>query len=141
MSSRRDGREAAVQFLFSQDIAGERDLQALADFWKMRETAPAARKFAIPLIEGVLAHLDALDERIRAHTTNYHIERIAFVDRNILRLAVYEMFHRNDIPPVVSINEAIELARALGGEESWRFVNGILDRIKLDLTRPLRTSS
>ncbi len=63
------------------------------------------------------------------------------VDRNILRLAIYEMLHRHDIPPVVSINEAIEIAKRFGTEESSRFVNGILDRVKLDLTRPLRTAA
>ena len=63
------------------------------------------------------------------------------VDRNILRLAIYEMLHRDDIPPVVSINEAIEIAKRFGTEESSRFVNGILDRVKLDLTRPLRTAA
>ena len=63
------------------------------------------------------------------------------MDRNVLRLAIYEMLHRDDIPPVVSINEAIEIARRFGSEESSRFVNGILDRVKLDLTRPLRTAA
>jgi len=141
MSMRREGREAAVQYLFSQDLGGERDLEGLTAFWQMRETSGGAKKFATPLVEGVLAHWEELDERIRASTTNYQLERIACVDRNVLRLAIYEMFYRNDIPPVVSINEAIEVARSLGGEESWRFVNGVLDRIKVTLTRPLRTAS
>jgi len=140
-SSRRDGREATVQFLFSQDASGEPDMRELIHFWKIRETAGPARKFAQPLIEGVLGNLESIDAKIGQYTTNYDFNRIARVDRNILRLAVYEMFHRNDIPPVVSINEAIELAKSLGGEESFRFVNGVLDKIKLELKRPLRTSS
>jgi len=141
MSSRREAREAVVQFLFSQDIHGEADMNALRDFWKMREAKGPARKFAEPLVEGVPAHVAELDAKIAQYTLNYDLKRIATVDRNILRLAVYEMFHRPDIPPVVSINEAIELAKSLGGEESSRFVNGVLDKIKLELKRPLRTSS
>ncbi|MGH8100666.1 MAG: transcription antitermination factor NusB, partial [Chthoniobacterales bacterium] len=89
-------------------------------------------------IEGMIAHLPEIDERIRRYSENFDLNRIAAVDRNILRLAIYEMLHRDDIPPVVSINEAIELAKTFGGAESGRFVNGILDRVRKDLTRPLR---
>ena len=79
-----------------------------------------------------------MDARIKACSQNWDFLRIAVVDRNILRLAIYEMFFRPDIPPVVSINEAIELAKKFSTEESGAFVNGILDRVKLDLTRSLR---
>ena len=85
-------------------------------------------------------HQAETDERISRYTENYELGRLAVVDRNILRLAIYEMLHRPDIPPVVSINEAIEIAKRFGTEESSRFVNGILDRVKLDLKRPLRTA-
>jgi N utilization substance protein B len=96
------------------------------------------REFAQPLIEGMVAHLPEIDERIRRYCENYEFRRISAVDRNVLRLGIYEMFFRSDIPPVVSINEAIELAKEFGGPDSWRFVNGILDRVKDDLSRPLR---
>lgn len=86
----------------------------------------------------MIAHLPEIDERIRRYCDNYDIRRISAVDRNVLRLAIYEMLYREDIPPVVSINEAIELAKLLGGGDSGRFVNGILDRVKEDLSRPLR---
>ena len=86
----------------------------------------------------MVAHLPEIDERIRRYCENYEFHRISAVDRNVLRLAIYEMLYRDDIPPVVSINEAIELAKTFGGAESGRFVNGILDRVKNDLTRPLR---
>jgi transcription antitermination protein NusB len=86
----------------------------------------------------MVAHLPEIDERIRRYCENYEFHRISAVDRNVLRLAIYEMLYRDDIPPVVSINEAIELAKTFGGGESSRFVNGILDRVKNDLTRPLR---
>jgi len=86
----------------------------------------------------MVVHLQEIDERIRRYCENYEFHRISAVDRNVLRLAIYEMLYRDDIPPVVSINEAIELAKTFGGAESGRFVNGILDRVKNDLTRPLR---
>ncbi len=96
------------------------------------------REFAQPIIEGMVAHLPDIDERIRRYCENYEFRRISPVDRNVLRLAIYEMLYRDDIPPVVSINEAIELAKAYGGADSGRFVNGILDRIRKDLDRPAR---
>jgi transcription antitermination protein NusB len=86
----------------------------------------------------MVAHLPEIDERIRRYCENYEFRRISAVDRNVLRLAIYEMLYRDDIPPVVSINEAIELAKAYGGADSGRFVNGILDRIRKDLDRPAR---
>jgi transcription antitermination factor NusB len=86
----------------------------------------------------MIAHLPEIDERIQRYCENYEFHRISAVDRNVLRLAIYEMLYRDDIPPVVSINEAIELAKTFGGAESGRFVNGILDRVKDDLKRPLR---
>src|SRR6266478_125018 len=81
---------------------------------------------------------DKIDERIRRYCENYEFRRISAVDRSVLRLAIYEMLYRDDIPPVVSINEAIELAKTFGGAESGGFVNGILDRVRKDLTRPAR---
>ncbi len=99
------------------------------------------REFAQPLIDGMIAHLPEIDDRIRKYCENYDFRRISAVDRNVLRLAIYEMLYRDDIPPVVSINEAIELAKTFGGPDSGRFVNGILDRVKGDLTRPLREAA
>jgi len=99
------------------------------------------QQFAQPLIEGMLAHLPEIDERIRRYCENYEFRRISAVDRNVLRLGIYEMFYRDDIPPVVSINEAIDLAKEFGGADSGRFVNGILDRAKDDLARPLREAA
>jgi N utilization substance protein B len=89
----------------------------------------------------MIAHLAEIDDRIRKYSDNYDFHRISAVDRNVLRLAIHEMLHRDDIPPVVSINEAIELAKTFGGPDSSRFVNGILDRVKDDLTRPLREAA
>src|SRR5512133_2576002 len=110
----------------------------MEDFWEFLPTKPRVREFAQPLIDGMNAHLAEIDERIRRYAENYEFRRIAAVDRNVLRLAIYEMLFRDDIPPVVSINEAIELAKKFGGAESGRFVNGILDRVRKELTRPAR---
>jgi N utilization substance protein B len=89
----------------------------------------------------MIAHLPEIDDRVRRYCENYEFHRISAVDRNVLRLAIYEMLFRDDIPPVVSINEAIELAKMFGGPDSGRFVNGILDRVKDDLSRPLREAA
>ena len=139
MGKRREGREAAVQFLVYCDLNQGAGVASAAEFWELRPAGKSIRDFAVPLVEGVLQHRSETDERISRYTENYELGRLAVVDRNILRLAIYEMLHRHDIPPVVSINEAIEIAKRFGTEESSRFVNGILDRVKLDLTRPLRT--
>ena len=129
-----------MQFLVFCDLNHGAGTAAAAEFWDLRPASKPIRDFALPLVEGVLAHRVETDERITRYTENYELGRLAVVDRNILRLAIYEMLHRPDIPPVVSINEAIEIAKRFGSEESSRFVNGILDRVKLDLKRPLRTA-
>lgn len=141
MSKRREGRETAVQFLYQQDIHGDRAINLHADFWVFRETKASVREFAENLIAGVNKNLTSIDARIVKYVENFGLERLAAVDRNILRLAIHEMFHCPETPPVVAINEAIEIARKFGGEDSSRFVNGVLDRIKGELTRPLREAS
>lgn len=138
MAKRRIGREWAVQFLFQNDFNPghlERELQA---FWKQQNVAERNRSFAEELISGVLEHREELDVRIRRYADNWDIHRLNAVDRNVLRLALYEMLHRPDIPPVVSINEAVDLAKRFSSNESGSFVNGILDRASQDLLRPRR---
>ncbi len=138
MGKRRNARQAAVQFHFWRDLQGGDAPEKMDDFWDFCPAKPSVREFAQPLIDGMVAHLPEIDERIARYCENYDFRRIAPVDRNVLRLAIFEMLHRDDIPPVVSINEAIELAKTFGGPDSGRFVNGILDRVKDDLSRPLR---
>jgi N utilization substance protein B len=163
MGKRREARERAVQFLFQHDLSPPEDLQrALNEFWDTQRAAAIAddkgpahwgqpielppptadeaeeRVFAEPLIRGVLEHRDALDEHIKKHVKNWEIHRIAAVDRNIMRLAIYEMLHRDDIPPVVSINEAVDIAKKFSTQDSGKFVNGVLDKIKGELMRPAR---
>jgi N utilization substance protein B len=163
MGTRREARERAVQFLFQHDLNPADDLdQALELFWQAQQLVAltdkerraalesgadfppptpqqaAIRLFAEPLIRGVVEHQPQIDELICQHVKNWELRRIAAVDRNILRLAIFEMQHRDDIPPVVSINEAVDIAKRFSTEESGKFVNGILDKIKGELLRPAR---
>jgi N utilization substance protein B len=138
MGKRRKAREAAVQYHFWRDLQHGETPQVIGEFWDFLPVKTSVREFAQPLIEGMVEHLPEIDERICRYCENYEFRRIAPVDRNVLRLAIYEMLYREDIPPVVSINEAIELAKTFGGPDSGRFVNGILDRVRKDLTRPSR---
>ena len=127
-----------MQYLYQLDIHGDLRLDLSDDFWSIRESNPGMKEFAENLIRGVVEHREEVDARIAKVLQNFSFERLNMVDRNILRLAVYEMFYNMDVPPVVAINEGIELAKAFGGEDSGKFVNGLLDKIKLDVTRPLR---
>ncbi len=142
MGIRHDSRELALQFLYQQDVNSRYpgDVEkAFTDFWKMEEHDSTVRAFAETLAKSVVQHREELDLKIKAYAKNWDFHRIAVVDRNILRLAIYELLFREDIPPVVSINEAIELAKKFSTEDSGRFVNGILDRVKMELSRPLRS--
>jgi len=141
MSRRREGREAAIQYLYQLDAHGERRLDLRTDFWELRDSPEPVRLFAEQLINGVNQHVTEIDERLARHLQNFIISRLNMVDRNILRLAVYEMFFCPETPPIVAINEGIDAAKRFGGEESGRFVNGVLDKIKTELTRPLRTAN
>ena len=127
-----------MQYHFWRDMQHGDAPEKMDEFWDFCPATPRVRAFAQPLIDGMIAHLPEIDERIRRYCENYDLRRISAVDRSVLRLAIYEMLYRDDIPPVVSINEAIELAKMFGGGDSGRFVNGILDRVKDDLSRPLR---
>ena len=139
MGIRREGREAAIQFLYQRDLGGGAGVADLQEFYAFRGLSPAARRFCEGLVRGVLEHTGDVDEALRSHSQNYELERLSAVDRNILRLAIHEMLFCSDIPPVVSINEAIDIAKKYGTEESGRFVNGVLDKIKATLKRPDRT--
>lgn len=141
MGNRREGREAAVQYLYHHDLNHGENSGTTEDFWELRPAKPDVRQFALRLVAGVQENLAAIDDRIARYAENYQVNRMLAVDRNILRLAIFEMNFSRDVPPIVAINEAIEIAKKFGAEESSRFVNGVLDRAKLDLARPLRTAS
>jgi len=142
MGLRRDGREAAVQFLYQMDAhKPEKFEEALAEFWRQNEEPKTVQDFTNDLLRGIVPKLPEIDAKIRTLADNWDFERLAVVDRNVLRLAVYEMLHRPEIPPVVSINEAIEIAKKFSTAESGKFVNGLLDRVKNELLRPARHAS
>ena len=140
MGARREGREAAVQFLYQRDLNTGTNAETVEEFWALRPATKRVRDFGMAIAEGVLAHQADIDERIRQTASNYDLHRIAAVDRNILRMAIFEMLFCPEVPPVVSINEAIEIAKRFGSDESGRFVNGILDRIRGGLPRPARAA-
>lgn len=109
----------------------------LEEFWRGHIVPPEVRAFAISLVKGAMEHAAELDRLIQDNAAHWSLARIAPVERNILRLAAYELLYREDIPERVAINEAIELAKTYGSEESGAFVNGILDQIRLRLkTQP-----
>src|SRR5882672_9546270 len=135
MGSRRKARECALQMLFAADIAGAVPEEVLRTYWQElgdADTEEVAREFATRLAAGTLANLGALDERIRSRAEHWRIPRMAIVDRNILRLAVYEFLYE-PTPRTVAINEALEIARRFSTYEATQFINGILDAIKRDL--------
>jgi len=138
MAMRRHAREWAVQFLFQRDFNAENLERAFADFWSDKRADPKLKQFAEDLIRGVLDHQADLDAKIQSYAEHWDVKRMNAVDRNVIRLALYEMLYRADIPPVVSINEAVEIAKSFSAPESGRFVNGILDRARKDLDRPSR---
>ena len=143
MGRRREGREVALQLLFYWDLNAQESPQTedLDLFWELRNVIAGVRSFATTVLNGVIANQATIDSKISKYTANYELRRISAVDRNILRMAIYEMLYAADVPPIVAINEAIEIAKKFGTEESGKFVNGVLDRVKLDLDRPRRTAS
>lgn len=138
-SGRHESRMWAVQFLFQRDFNHGDIADALEIFWADLKAGPALRQFAEELIHGVEAKKDELDAMIQQYAEHWNVARMGAVDRNVMRVAIYEMLNREDIPPVVSINEGVELAKELSGDESGKFVNGILDRISRTIDRPGRT--
>lgn len=134
MGKRRDGRLLAIQFLYSwecrtPDQVNEEWSEAWDLFLEMTEPDAKIRDFARPRVEGVIARIPELDAELAPVSQNWELKRMAMVDRCILRLALFEIKHCPDVPPVVAINEAIELAKQLSSEDSGKFVNGILDRL------------
>ncbi len=129
MGTRREGRELALQALYSLDLNPMETRESLRLLRENSRVAAAVRGFAEELVAGVMEHRAALDEKIGGQSTNWSISRITRVDLNILRIAVYELLFRTDIPKSVTMNEAIEVAKKFGTEESPAFINGILDVI------------
>src|SRR6266704_5733549 len=130
MGRRRQSRETARQLLYALDITRVNVWEVLRAGWTAKMLYPEIRDFTTTLITGVIEHRDEIDAFIQECSTNWSLERIGLVERNILRFAIYELGFLPDIPPNVTINEAVEVAKKYGTEEAPAFINGILDRIK-----------
>jgi N utilization substance protein B len=127
---RRKAREHALQILFQLDVRKDKPSAAiLKNFWAEYRPEDEVKAFAEEIVKGTFKHLAGIDKLIHQCAKNWSLERMAVVDRNVLRLAVYEILYRTDIPTSVTINEAIEIAKKFGTDESGAFVNGILDSV------------
>ena len=129
-------REYALQMLYQADIRQAGAQQVLAEFWADQEPADDVRDFSNRLFLGTAERLPDIDPLISRHTDNWNLKRMAVIDRNILRMGVFELVYMADAPPKVCINEAIELAKRFGDAESSKFINGILDAIHKAHERP-----
>ena len=129
MRSRTKGREYALQMLYQADIRHAQPRDIIEEFWRESDAPEVVRAFANQLVTGTAAHLADIDARISAHADNWALKRMAVIDRNVLRLGVFELLYAEEMPPKVAINEAIELAKRFGDEESGKFINGILDAV------------
>jgi len=133
VGKRRRARECALQMLFQIDLIGIEPAEVFEQFWAEHLTEPDVRSFSQDLVDGVHAAKIELDARIAVAAKHWKIDRMAVVDRNILRMALYEMDRQPQTPVPVVIDEAIEVARRFGSEESARFVNGVLDAVRKDV--------
>ncbi|MDP3803973.1 MAG: transcription antitermination factor NusB [Candidatus Omnitrophota bacterium] len=130
MRKRTKARECALKILYAIDITSDGAKKCIHTFWKNHdEVDNEVESFANQLVLGVSNNSDAIDKLITSHTTNWQLKRMAVIDRNILRFATYELLYMEEIPPKVSINEAIDIAKRYGDKDSGKFVNGVLDSI------------
>jgi N utilization substance protein B len=134
MGHRRVARECALQMMYELDVGKHSKDEILHTYWLMNEHPKKVREFADQLFEGTVQRLKEIDKVIQQHTKNWRLGRMAVVDRNVLRLAVFEFLAGGKTPETVVINEALEIAKKFSTHESAQFVNGILDSIKNDLT-------
>jgi len=137
MGNRRKGREIALQLLYEIEMKGSEPRMVLELYWKGQEaeTTDEIRQFTTDLLEGTYRNRKEIDEIIEKHSLHWKLARMAVVDRNILRLAVYELLYLHDIPTSVILNEAIEIAKKFGTEDSGAFINGILDKVAKEVRK------
>lgn len=136
MGARHSGREAALQMLFQLEVSAASADLTINLFWRSFEEAdPEGRAYADAIVRGVADHLPEIDKKIGAASQNWRLERMSRVDRNLLRLGTWELLYKPDVPRAVVLDEAVELAKSFGTEESSSFVNGVLDRVASDIGR------
>jgi N utilization substance protein B len=129
MGARRKARELALQMLFQYDMAGNAPDMVIGTFEDLQKSKPNTREFAERIFRGTVDHLAEIDDMIQAQAENWRLSRMAVVDRNIIRMSVYEFLHESDTPKLVIIDEAVEIAKKFGTQKSSQFINGILDGI------------
>ena len=134
MRKRTKARELALKFLYQVDMTREDSSRVLEAFWQEHRAESPVKEFTTQIIQGTVANLPTIDGLISKYAQNWQLKRMAVIDRNILRLGCFELLFLQDIPPKVSINEAVELAKKYGDTESGQFVNGILDKIRKEET-------
>ncbi len=130
MRKRTKAREHALKILYQMEITKDGYSSAVESFWEREpETEESVKEFAGQLVKGVAENIKEIDAKITRYATNWQIDRMAVIDRNVLRIAAFELLYFTDIPPKVSINEAVDIAKKYGDKDSGKFVNGILDSI------------
>jgi len=129
MGARRKARELALQMLYQHDVSGNQPDAIIATFEDLQKSKVNTREFATRVFMGTVANLEKIDDMIQAQADNWRLSRMAVVDRNIIRMSVYEFLHEDDTPKLVIIDEAIEIAKKFGTQKSSQFINGILDGI------------
>lgn len=130
MGDRRRGRELALQMLYRHELSGAHSDDVEEDFEALRKVDGTVRSFSLGLFDGVVGNLDEIDAELERQTSNWRLDRLAAVDRNILRLATFELLFESETPAAVVINEAIEIAKRFGSDQSPRFINGVLDGLR-----------
>ena len=129
MGARRKARELALQMLFQYDMAGNAPATIVSTFEDLQKSKPNTREFAVKIFQGTVDHMQEIDDMIQQQADNWRLSRMAVVDRNIIRMSIYEFMHETDTPKLVIIDEAIEIAKKFGTSKSSQFINGILDGI------------
>ena len=133
MGIRRRSREAAFQFLYQVDMADNEHTKAMSDFWDQMGVPHQSRDFTSSIVDGTLENLEKIDSMISKHSHHWKINRMNSVDKNVLRIGIYELLFCQDTPVKVIINEAIEIGKKFGTEESGSFINGLLDKISKEV--------
>ena len=129
MGARRKARELALQMLYQHDVSGNAPDTIISTFEDLQKSKANTRDFATRVFKGTIEHMPKIDEMIQAQADNWRLPRMAIVDRNIIRMSIYEFLHEDDTPKLVIIDEAIEIAKKYGTQKSSQFINGILDGI------------
>jgi len=135
MGKRRKARESALQILFQLEFDDTQPEKVIDSFWKNQKATKEIKENSRWLVDGITSHRDSIDRLIQSVSANWRISRMAIVDRNVMRIAVFELLHGEDLAPAIVINEAIEIAKKYSSEEGATFINGILDAVRKEIQK------